>query len=263
MKIEKFFAPTAIATIDNILNNLSDKDMLEQVTTSIYDFLSSCSSFISPDANISNSAIISGNVYIGSGVTIEDYAVIKGPVIIHDNAFIGQHVLIRGATIIGSNTIVGHGCEIVNSMILNNTTIAHYNIITCSLIGSNVNFSAFASTAAFLLKNTQIRELSVPVILHNAHGESYPANSYKFGSIIGDNCRIGAFTLLNPGVIMEKNCIVYPLLNVSTNYYRECSSIYMEEYQTKFIIQIGQRTSAHKTKLSSKPPRIKAIKIDD
>lgn len=261
MKVEKFFVPTTLTTIDDVLANLSDKDMLEQVTISVRNSLSSCSSFISPEASISKYATISGPVHIGASVIIEDYAVIKGPVIIYDNTFIGQHALIRGATIIGSNTTIGHGCEIANSMILNNTVIAHYNIITCSLIGSNVNFSAFASTAAFLLKNTQIRELDVPVVLHNSNGESYPANSFKFGSIIGDNCRIGAFTLLNPGVIMEKNCIVYPLLNVSANYYREYSSIYMEEYLTKFIIQIGQRNPRHE--LSSKPPRIKGVKLDD
>lgn len=261
MNIEKFFNPTHLTPVDDILNNLSDVDMLDQITGSVHKSLLSCSNFVSPSATISPSAIITGDVYIGPGVIIEDYAVIKGPVLIYDNAFIGQHVLIRGSTIIGRNTIIGHGCEITNSMILNDTTVAHYNVITCSLIGSNVNFSAFASTAAFLLKNLQIRTPDIPVILHNAHGESYPANSFKFGSIIGDNCRIGAFVLLNPGVIMEKSCTVYPLLNVSATYYRECSSIYMEEYLTKFIIQIGQKSP--KATLISKPPRIKAVKIED
>ena len=261
MKIKNFFNPTEIETIDRVLENLSDKDMLDQIMTSARKFLSTCPNFISPSATISPSASISGDVYIGPGVIIEDYAVIKGPVLIYDNTFIAQHVLIRGATIIGRDTIIGHGSEIANSMILNNTTIAHYNVITCSLIGSNVNFSAFASTAAFLLKNPQIRIPNMPVILHNEHGETYPANSFKFGSIIGDDCRIGALALLNPGVIMERSCIVYPLLNVSATYYRKDSSIYMEEYLTKFIIQIGQKPP--KTSLVSKAPRIKAIRLED
>lgn len=260
MKKEKFFEPTKNNAIDTFLEDFSERDMLLQINSTVNTFLDSNPPMVSQSASIATTVKIYGDVYIGANVTIEDYVIIKGPAIILDETYIGQHTLIRGSTIIGYNNIIGHCCEIANSIILNDTTISHYNVITCSLVGSNVNFSAFASTAAFLLKNAKIRELSTPIILHSYNGDTYTANSLKFGSIIGDNCRIGAFSLLNPGVIMERNCIIYPLLNVSSNYYRENSSLYMEGYLAQFIIQIGER--APKPNLKN-PSRIKAVKLTD
>lgn len=260
MNVDNFFGPTEIQAIDDFLKKLTDKGMPEEIASYTQNQVKDCQD-ISETAVISNNVSIKGNVYIGENVTIQDYAVINGPVMIFDGAFIGQHSLIRNGSVVGKNSIIGHSCEIANTMILSNTTISHYNVVSNSLVGSNVNFSAFASTASFLLKNKEIHNLNVPVILHNENYEFYPANCYKFGAIIGDNCRIGAFTLLNPGVIMERNCIVYPLLSIPANYYHKDSSIHTEEYAAKFIIQIGERMPTIKENSSSS--HIKAEKIDD
>jgi len=261
MNIANFFKPVSIHLIDNFLDDLSVKEMINQIANTIDTFFSTNKTYISPTAHISPTAVLTGDVYIGDNVTIEDYVVLKGPVIIYDNTYIGQHALIRNNSIIGYGNIIGHSCEVSNSIIMNDTTIAHYNVITCSLIGSNVNFSAFASTASFLLKNKKIKKLEEPIVLHTPDGGLYKASSLKFGSIVGDNCRIGAFALLDPGVIMEKDCIIYPLLNVSSNYYIKESSLYIEDYRAKFFIQIGMREKP--LKIETESSCIKAIKIDD
>lgn len=261
MKIKKFFEPTTIREIDIFLENLSDKEMPQQIVSFTKKQLKDHKG-IDSTAVVSDNVSINGDVCIGAHVIIEDYVVIKGPVIIYDNAFIGQHSLIRSGSVIGRNSTIGHSCEIANTMILNDTVISHYNVLSSSLVGSNVNFSAFASTAAYLIKNEKIKNQDIPVILHNDNYEIYQADSYKFGSIIGDNCRIGALTLLNPGVIMEKNCIVYPLLNIPNNYYHENSSIYKEEYLAQFFIQKGERFLNPQNE-KSYYSHIKAIKIND
>nr|MCR5719179.1 UDP-N-acetylglucosamine pyrophosphorylase [Lachnospiraceae bacterium] len=36
----------------------------------------------------------------------------------------------------------------------------------------------------------------------------------KFGAILGDHCEVGCNSVLNPGCIVGKNTIIYPLSNV-------------------------------------------------
>lgn len=257
MKIEmnNFFSQTGIPEIDFFLQNMSVENMPQQIQSFAQKTLQT---YKNADRNTSDSISISGDVYIGSGVEIGDFSVIKGPAIIYDNAIIGEHSLVRNGSVIGKNSIIGHNCEINNSMILNDTTIAHCNVVSYSLIGNNVNFSAFAVAASYLLKNEKIREQTIPITLYDKEFKAYSANCNKYGAIVGDNSRIGALTVLNPGVIMEQNCVVYPLISIQPTYYHMNSHIFKESYFEQFFIQLGQREEKQK-----KDTAIKAERLDD
>ena len=97
---------------------------------------------------------------------------------------------------------IGAGCEIKQSIIFSETAIAHFNYVGNSIIGSNVNFEA-GSVAANHYNERKDKTISV---LYN--GNVIQTNVEKFGSLVGDDSKIGANAVLSPGTILSKNSIV-------------------------------------------------------
>lgn len=146
------------------------------------------------------------NCFIGEGTVIEEGVMIKGPAIIGKNCVIAHGAYIRENCILGDNVKIGHASEAKNSIILNSSTIAHFNYVGDSIIGGNVNLGGGAKTANFRLDGKSIQiKTDVEII---------DTKLIKLGAIVGDNCKIGVNSVLNPGTILGKNCLVYPLTSV-------------------------------------------------
>lgn len=146
-------------------------------------------------------------VVIGKGTLIEEGARVLGPAIIGRNCTISHGAYIRENVIIGDNVKIGHGVEVKNSIIMGNTAIAHLNYIGDSIVGSNVNIGGGVKTANFRLDGKTIR---VKVATH----DYIDTGLVKLGAIIGDGSKIGVNAVLNPGTILGRNCLVYPLTSV-------------------------------------------------
>lgn len=147
------------------------------------------------------------DVVIGEGTIVEEGAYIKGPAVIGKNCFIAHGAYIRDNVILGNNVQVGHPSEIKNSVIVGNTAVAHLNYICDSILGSNINVGAGAKTANLRLDDKNVR---VKV------GEEFiDTGLRKFGAIIGDGCKIGVNAVLNPGTVLGKRCLVFPLTSVT------------------------------------------------
>ncbi|NMO79418.1 MULTISPECIES: DapH/DapD/GlmU-related protein [Niallia] len=217
MSYKKFFSQIEDEILLDIFNRHSLHELVTKGDRIITEYIKE--SYIHPNVKIAKNCTIEGLVYIGEGVSIQDYAFIRGPVIILNNSLIGKSAFIRNGSIIGSNTIIGHSSEITRSILLNNTSIAHFNCITYSIIGSNVNFGSHACTTSFLLKNNNINSLDIDMYYYIDENNKQKVNSKKFGAVIGDNCRFGAYSMTNPGVSMEPDCIVYPYTSVRKGYY--------------------------------------------
>ncbi|SDI83469.1 DapH/DapD/GlmU-related protein [Chryseobacterium jejuense] len=166
----------AIDNLDNIL-----KDQLENVTA---DFVTTESCTIHPTA------------------IVEQNVTFKGRIIIDEGAFIGANAYIRGPVYIGKNVKIGPGSEIKQSMIFEETAVAHFNYIGNSIIGSRVNFEA-GSICANHYNERKDKEISV---LFNA--EIIKTGIQKFGSLVGDDSKIGANAVLSPGTILVRESIV-------------------------------------------------------
>lgn len=147
------------------------------------------------------------NIYIGEDSIIQEGATIVGPAIIGKNCIIGHASLIRENCIFGNNVHIGHAVEVKNSIFLNGATAAHLNYIGDSLIGNNVNVSGGA-----ILANYRFDKKSVAI--RNGK-ERINTNLQKFGAIVGDESIIGVNAVLNPGTILGKGCIAYPLTFVT------------------------------------------------
>ncbi|MGE8555811.1 MAG: DapH/DapD/GlmU-related protein [Chryseobacterium jejuense] len=165
--------------IDNLDNTL--KDQLENLTD---DFV------IAESCAIHQTAIVEQNVTF------------KGRIIIDEGAFIGANAYIRGPVYIGKNVKIGPGSEIKQSMIFEETAVAHFNYIGNSIIGSRVNFEA-GSICANHYNERQDKEISV---LFNA--KIIKTGIKKFGSLVGDDSKIGANAVLSPGTILTRESIV-------------------------------------------------------
>ena len=91
---------------------------------------------------------------------------------------------------------------------MNGTNISHFNYIGDSVLGNRVNFAAGAITANF--KHGTKNE----IVGIEADGKKIPTGLKKFGSLVGDEAKIGCNAVLDPGTIIGKRTTVYPLVAI-------------------------------------------------
>lgn len=167
----------------DLINNL--KSELERIIPELGD-----------EYHIRDGIAIHRSAVIETGVTI------KAPAIISENCFIGAHAYLREGVFLDHNVRIGPGCEIKSSILCSGTAAAHFNYIGNSIIGRNVNFEA-GSIAA---NHYNEREFKLISVLYK--DQIIETNSNKFGSLVGDDSKIGANAVLSPGTILDKGTVV-------------------------------------------------------
>jgi NDP-sugar pyrophosphorylase family protein len=148
---------------------------------------------------------IKGNVSIGQGSVVEPGVVIFGPTIIGKNCVVRSGAYVRGNVVIGDNVVIGHASEIKNSVILNGAQIPHFNYVGDSIIGNKAHLAAGA-----VIANTKLSGGNVVIKVET---QNFDTGLKKFGAAVGDNTEVGAGAVLNPGSILGKSSIVYPLVS--------------------------------------------------
>ncbi len=145
---------------------------------------------------------VSDGIAIHKTAIVEAGVTMKRPVVVGPDSFIGANAYLRGGVYIDRSVIIGPGCEIKSSVICSQSAIAHFNFIGDSIIGSNVNFEAGAVTANY--QNDKVEK----EIFVRYNSKSFKTGVDKFGSLVGDGCKIGANAVLSPGTILPVNAIV-------------------------------------------------------
>src|SRR5688500_7721391 len=146
--------------------------------------------------------ILNDGVAVHKTAVIEQNVVLKPPVLIGENVSVGANAYVRGPVLLDKGVHIGAGCEIKQSMIFSDTAIAHFNYIGNSIIGSNVNFEA-GSIAA-----NHFNERDDKIISVKYNDSIINTSVKKFGSLVGDGCKIGANAVLSPGTILNKHSVV-------------------------------------------------------
>ena len=146
--------------------------------------------------------VVKNGVAIHTSAIVEEGAVLKGPAILAAHCFIGAHAYLRGGVYLCDHVSVGTGCEIKQSIIFPNSSIAHFNFIGDSMIGSRVNFEAGSITA------NHFNERKHKNISIYYEGQVIDTACTKFGSLVGDQSKIGANAVLSPGTILKPGSIV-------------------------------------------------------
>jgi NDP-sugar pyrophosphorylase family protein len=145
---------------------------------------------------------IENGIAIHKSVTIEKGVTIKRPFIAMENCHIGSNSYFREGVFLDKSVKIGPCSEIKSSIICSRTAVAHLNYIGNSIIGQNVNFEA-GSIAA-----NHYNERENKTIWIKFDNTSIDTGVQKFGSLVGDNSKIGANGVLSPGTILNKNSIV-------------------------------------------------------
>jgi len=145
---------------------------------------------IHPTADIHPSAIIEGNVAIGEGSVVMAHATIVGPCVIGKQCVIANNALVRGSSI-GDQCVIGFGSE-VKSSILAGEVWTHMTYIGDSVIGRNVSFGGGSLTGNLRLDEGIVRSV--------VQEQEIETGLTKFGTAIGDGCRLGIHTSINPGI---------------------------------------------------------------
>jgi NDP-sugar pyrophosphorylase family protein len=145
---------------------------------------------------------IENGIAIHKSATIEDRAILKAPIIISRGCFIGHNAYLRGGVYLGMNSSVGPACEVKTSLIFSHTEIAHLNFIGDSILGSHCNFEAGSILANYFNERTD----KIISVLHD--GKTIRTGVEKFGSLVGDNCKVGANAVLSPGSVLPKYSII-------------------------------------------------------
>ena len=145
------------------------------------------------------------DIYIGENTSIEPGTVIKGPAIIGDNVEIRSCAYIRGNVIVGNNCVIGHASELKTTIMLDNSHAPHFNYLGDSVLGNNVNLGA-----GTILSNYKISaDKSVKIKIND---KVYDTGLIKLGAIMGDNSESGCNSVLNPGTLVGKRSLIYPLV---------------------------------------------------
>ena len=129
------------------------------------------------------------DIWIHKTAKIAPTVSLKGPAIICEGAELRQSAFIRGSVIIGRRSIAGNSCEFKNSV------LGHRSHMGASSLTSNVKSD----------------KSLVKIHLGN---EDLETGRKKVGAILGDYVEVGCGSVLNPGTVVGKNSIIYPLSSV-------------------------------------------------
>lgn len=152
--------------------------------------------------NLDDNYTIDNGVAVHKTATIGHNVTIKAPAILSANSFVGSNSYLRGGIFLAPEAKVGISCEIKTSVLLEGCAVAHFNFVGDSIIGHNVNIEAGAILA------NHYNERDDDTVFVHWEGERIPTGLHKFGSLVGDNCRIGTNAVLSPGTLLPPQTIV-------------------------------------------------------
>jgi bifunctional UDP-N-acetylglucosamine pyrophosphorylase/glucosamine-1-phosphate N-acetyltransferase len=177
-------------------------------------------SYISKSAKVAKNVVIEGNVWIGNNTRIFENAVIKGPCYIGNNCVIGNFTLVRKYCNIEDNSIVGSHAELSNTTIQEDTHV-HSGLFGDSIIGKNCRIGGGTITANRRIDRREIKSV--------VKGELINTGLDYFGTVIGDNTRMGIYVGTMPGVMIGSNVIIGPQTQVRKNVESNC--VYYSQFK--------------------------------
>ena len=125
----------------------------------------------------------------------------KEGVWVHETAEIADTAYIMPPCI-----ICGNSCEIKNVIIFDEAEIPHFSYVGDSILGHKAHLGAGVKISNVRLDKKRVR----------AHYESNTIDTGmpKLGALIGDRAEIGCNSVINPGTVIARGAVVYPLSSV-------------------------------------------------
>ncbi len=154
------------------------------------------------DGEVSDQAFIGAPIFVGEGTVVEPGATIKGPAWIGKNCTVRSGAYVRENVIVGDNCVLGNSSEFKNCLLLDKVQVPHFSYVGDSIMGTGSHLGA-----GVILSNVKLDSKEVQI---RNRGERIATGLRKFGAIIGDGTEIGSNSVVSPGSILGRDCILYP-----------------------------------------------------
>ena len=172
--------------------------------------------------------VLGGPLFIGAECRIEPGAVLRGPLIVGNGCEIRTGAYVRGRVVMGKGCVVGAHSEVKTAIFLNGAHAPHQNYVGDSILGCDVNLGA--GTILSNVKNVG-REVTF------RHQEQLISTGLrKFGAVLGDGCRTGCNTVLNPGGLMGPGCVTYPGVCLRSGHYPAGTLVKLRQSQQQVVL---------------------------
>lgn len=145
----------------------------------------------------------SEEIWISKCARISSSAVVKGPCIIGCDTEVRAGAFLRGNVLIGEKAVVGNSTELKNAILFDGVQVPHFNYVGDSILGFKAHFGAGAVTS-----NVKCDKSLVAV---RCGTESAETGRKKVGAMVGDRTEVGCNSVLCPGCVLGRECIIYPL----------------------------------------------------
>ncbi len=155
---------------------------------------------------VSPRATVGDQVFIGEGAVVEAGAVIKGPAWIGRNCQVRSGAYIRENVIAGDGCVLGNSCEFKNCLLFDHCEVPHFNYVGDAVLGYKAHLGA-----GVILSNVRLDRGEV-VVMDGAR--RIATGLRKFSAVLGDHAEVGCNSVVNPGTLIGRNSIVYPLSSV-------------------------------------------------
>jgi bifunctional N-acetylglucosamine-1-phosphate-uridyltransferase/glucosamine-1-phosphate-acetyltransferase GlmU-like protein len=100
---------------------------------------------------------------------------------------------------------MGNSCEFKNCILFDEAQVPHFNYVGDSILGHQAHLGA-----GVILSNVKLNHAEIAVSTPNG---DIPTGLRKFGAIIGDRTEIGCNSVINPGSVIGRDCMIYPSVN--------------------------------------------------
>ena len=173
-----------------------------EILPELKDFIRKLGATLSPEEYDE----VSPEVWVHKTATVAPTALIQGPTVIGAGTEVRHCAFIRGSALVGEGCVVGNSTEIKNAVIFDGVQIPHYNYVGDSILGFRSHMGAGVVASNF-------RSDKGNVNVHDGN-ETIVTGLRKLGTILGDGSDVGCNSVLCPGSVVGRDCIVYPLSRV-------------------------------------------------
>jgi len=145
-------------------------------------------------------------VWVGRGTVVDPLAAPRGPAIVGRDCDLRPGAYLRAGVLVGDGCVLGNSSEFKNCILFDGCQVPHFSYVGDSVLGWKVHFGAGATASNFKAGGGQIAV--------GWEGARTPTGLNKLGVLAGDGADVGAQAVLNPGTILGRGSVIYPLVSV-------------------------------------------------
>ena len=141
------------------------------------------------------------DIWIAKDAKIAPTACLNGPLIVDEGAELRHCAFVRGSAVVGKGAVVGNSVELKNCVLFDGAQVPHFNYVGDSVLGWKAHMGAGAVTS-------NVKSDKRNVVVHA--GDGIETGLRKLGAMVGDRAEVGCNSVLNPGTVIGRDCIIYP-----------------------------------------------------